>query len=139
MRALRTLTCAVLLAAAPGCIYRHTVEPLDVNLNATRVWLGEREGRSEMMRVSVDGFRAQWGDMSAEKAARDGGLATIEYADIEEWSILGIFTDTKLHLYGRPLSVDSATAQSGMRNQNSDMNGSPSASRPPPSSPQSGP
>ena len=119
MRAPKLWALALLLAAAPGCVYRHTVEPLDVNLNATQVWQGRDDGESEMIRVSIDGVRAQWGDMSVHKAAAEGGLATIDYADLEEWSILGIFTDTRLHLYGRPLD-EPTVAQSGMRSsQNS--------------------
>lgn len=117
MRAPKLWALALLLAAAPGCVYRHTVEPLDVNLNATQVWQDTRDGESDMIRVSIDGVRADWGDMSVETAARTGGLATIDYADVEEWSVLGIVTDTKLHLYGRPLG--GGVAQSGMRSSQS--------------------
>jgi len=42
-----------------------------------------------------------WGDCSIEAAARDGGLARVDYVDYEYLSVLnGFFNRTIVHVYG---------------------------------------
>lgn len=41
------------------------------------------------------------GDCSLTTAAKDGGLTTIEYADYKFHSILGLFSETTVNVYGK--------------------------------------
>ena len=41
-----------------------------------------------------------WGDMSLDAAARNGGITKIHYADHEILSILGVYTQATLIVYG---------------------------------------
>ena len=69
---------------ASGCIVVDVKAPLDTDLNQTQ--LGDKVGRAHMQ--SVLGLVA-WGDAGTQAAAEEGGLTTINHADLEVFSILG--------------------------------------------------
>lgn len=56
--------------------------------------------------VDADGLQAArvasvgWGDMSLQKALKDGQIETFTHADYREISILGIFTQIDIYAYG---------------------------------------
>jgi hypothetical protein len=78
---------AALLALAtltlPGCIYAHVKTYLDTDLNQTK--LGAKVGTSEMQEVLA---LVAWGDASTATAAKNGGITTINHADVEYLAIL---------------------------------------------------
>ncbi len=93
-----SMIAAMLLALVPagGCIYMNVKTPLDTNLGNTN--LGSKVGTSEAK--SVLGLVA-WGDASTQAAAKDGGIATIEHADSEQFAILGfVYARYRTIVYG---------------------------------------
>ncbi len=81
----RPLACLLGLAvlALPGCFYTNIREPLDLDLQQTR--LGAKRGESSNRQIL--GLVA-WGDASTQAAAANGGITTLNHADSEFFSIL---------------------------------------------------
>ncbi len=94
------------LLVAPGCgavglIYTHTTEPLDLNLNRTPIFAeraeaGASDVKSVRYYVSVD-----WNSNAIGDIARENGLHTVYYADLEVLSVLfGLWRQATVHVYG---------------------------------------
>jgi hypothetical protein len=92
-----------------GGIYQHTTQPVDVNFNETPSGLGDARGEARgdswktlVIPLVVVAGRLQfdWGDMSVARAIEQTGFETVHYADLETRSILGIWTQRWLHVYG---------------------------------------
>src|SRR5262245_52565035 len=69
-----------------GYVYSDLRAPLDVDYQATPA--GGKKGVAESM--SIAGLVAI-GDSSAEAAAQNGGVSTIENADYEFFNVLGVY------------------------------------------------
>ncbi|MCA8959601.1 MAG: TRL-like family protein [Planctomycetes bacterium] len=80
---------------APGFIYTNYKAPLDADFDATR--LGSKMGSSEV--TNYLGAVAL-GDASIKAAAMNGGLTTVNHADYEVFSVLGIYSRFKVTVYG---------------------------------------
>ena len=102
-RAAFALLLAALLPLYAGCgaglIYTHRVTPLDRNLRATPVYSGEGKGDVKQIRYSVADVR--WDSNAIGDIARREGIETVYYADMELLSVLGIWTQRTVHIYGR--------------------------------------
>ena len=86
----------LLLPVSSGCLYASYREPLDRNLDETR--LGDTVGTSERRAVL---WLFMWGDAGTQAAAREGGLRVIHHADHEILSVLfGLYFRERLILYG---------------------------------------
>ena len=88
-----------------GCIYSHTVMPLDVNFNETPVHPGRKTDDSwntlRIPLVWVPGYvQIDWGSSGIADAARAQGMTEIDYADLETLSVLGIWTQHWVRVYG---------------------------------------
>ena len=83
----------LLMITSSGCLYTNVTAPLDRDLDATQ--LGSKVGRSQTQ--SVLGLFA-WGNGGTQAAAKNGGITTLNHADVEFFSILGI-------LYSRQRTV----------------------------------
>ena len=79
----------------PGIFFQNTKAPLDVNFNQTKMY--DKQGESSSMSV-LNLFA--FGDCSINKAARNGNVKTIEHADYEYLSILGLFQKFTVIVYG---------------------------------------
>lgn len=98
----------LLLATQTGCvsgmIYSHTTRPLDVDFNNTPVHTGDRGDAWKTLVIPlifVDGqVQFDWGDISVARAMAKANIATVHYADLEERSYLGLWTERWLHVYG---------------------------------------
>ena len=51
--------------------------------------------------LTRDALSVGWGDITLDRAAREGGIREIAYADYELLSFLGIYTRAKVIVYGR--------------------------------------
>lgn len=94
---LRALLIAIPLFAA-GCVYRHTVEPLDVNFDRTPVVKKTEDG--DIRRFKYNVVDVQWHSNAIGDIAAKNGFKKIHYADLETFSILGIWTQNRVHIYG---------------------------------------
>lgn len=80
-----------------GALFTHVREPIDINFNRTPVHSAEgtADWHSVQYYVQID-----WGDNAFGEVAKQAGLSRIHYADLETLSILGVYTQRKVHVYG---------------------------------------
>lgn len=91
-----------------GLIYEHTTRPLDVDFDATPSRLGAppTPGPRDSWRTLVLPLpttpepRFDWGDASIAGAIEDAGFERVYYADLERLSVLRIWTQRWVHVYG---------------------------------------
>lgn len=96
MNLVRTLSVAMLLLLAPGCIYMNVVSPLDTDVQDTT--FGAKVGEADAYQVL--GLVA-WGDRGTKAAADAGGIKTVRHMDIRTFAILGIvYTNWTTIVYG---------------------------------------
>ena len=109
----RTILVAALLLLA-GCsnsvllnngLFMHTVEPLTFNREATKLRETEREavGRIGQFQYPLSSAIAvRLGKNGLGDVAKEHGINTIYYADIERWSaVFGLWSMDIVHVYGR--------------------------------------
>ena len=80
-----------------GWAYTDFRAPLDINYQATPV-NSPKTGKAESM--CILGMVAT-GDASAEAAARNAGISTIEHADYEFFNVLGVYQVYRTVVSGR--------------------------------------
>ena len=94
----------VYLVGATGCVYMHVTEPLDVNFDNTPVHDGRPGHESwNTLRIPVPVmlmFPFDWGTVAIGDAAREAGMTTIHYADLETLRVVGIWTQRWAIVYG---------------------------------------
>lgn len=83
-----------------GRLYTHVTEPLDVDYHDTRA-SGNGPARGDIKRVTYSSLSAVWGENGVGALGRKAGFDEVLYADLEVFSILGIWTQTWVHVYGR--------------------------------------
>lgn len=87
---------ALSLVTLPGCIFAHTKEPLDTDLQQTK--LGAKTGTAKTHEIL---WLVMWGDASTEAAAKSAGITTINHADMEDFVILaGLWWEHTTIVYG---------------------------------------
>ena len=101
MIALRSVLVSLMLLLMPCCgyglIYTHTVKPLDLNQQRTEIARTAKKGdiRHLQFRVGVS-----WSSNAIGDIAKKNGIETIHYADMELLSVLGIWRQYTVHVYG---------------------------------------
>ncbi len=103
------LAAAILLLA--GCsnsllfsngLFMHTVEPLTFNREATKLRETEREAKGRINQFQSAAISVRLGKNGLGDIAKEHGINTIYYADIERWSVLfGLWSQDVVHVYGR--------------------------------------
>ena len=91
----------VLTGCTSGLIYTHITTPLDVNLNNTPVFTGRTgtaKGDTKRIRYYVD---IEWDSNAIGDIMKRAGLTEVYYADLETLSVLGIWTQRYVIVYGR--------------------------------------
>ena len=112
MRIMLAMTLAALALLPAGCvglgasflrprglIYNHTTVPLTVNFNKTPV-SAERPQHGNVKHFRYSYVDIRWDENGIGRIAKQHGIETIYYADKEVLSILGIWTQTYIHIYG---------------------------------------
>jgi hypothetical protein len=85
-----------------GFILTHYKAPLQTNMYETR--LGSKVGVARTQYIRDPVFTQlpliAWGEASVEAAARDAGIKKVEHADYEVLSLLGIYIEFTVRVYG---------------------------------------
>ncbi|MCB9898921.1 MAG: hypothetical protein H6825_13030 [Planctomycetes bacterium] len=84
----------------PGLIYTHVTVPLDTNLSANPVPSGDADQNSKHITVNL--AEVAWDSRGIGDIAKNHGIDHVQYADLEVFSILGIWTQRYVHVYGTP-------------------------------------
>lgn len=114
-RILVALALAPLLSACMvGRIYQHTHEPLDTNFSRTPVFTGKGEvGQAAVSHVHVPMTSVQidllWNSNAIGDVMKRHGLEEVYYADLETFSILGIWNEYTVYAYGKPAAAPAAS------------------------------
>ena len=100
----RAVALSLLLPLLVGCgagrLYRHTTAPLTRNFDATPSGIeGGKEGKRNIKHFSYR-IDFEWDSTALGDAAKAGGLKTLYYADLETISVLGIWNQYFVHVYG---------------------------------------
>jgi hypothetical protein len=97
---------AAVLISSSGCltgaIYTHTTVPLDVNLEDTPQKPERRGGSWKTIMIPLYYVNPQfdWGSTGVGDAVERAGIETVYYADLETLSVLGVWTQRTIHVYG---------------------------------------
>lgn len=86
-------------ACVNGLVYHHTVTPLTRNFNATPA--GPTSGAGDTKHLQLSYVNVLWESNGIGDIAAKLGLQEIDYADLERLSILGVWTQEWVHVYGR--------------------------------------
>ena len=100
----------LLSACQSGLIYTHTWRPLSTNFDRTPVHAAKTEAAAgDVKHLSiplVDGVSAdvQWSSNAIGDVARHEGIEEICYADLETLSVLTVWNQYTVHVYGKPVA-----------------------------------
>ncbi len=83
-----------------GYIVTNITKPLDVNMSRT---LPENADKTvgDLKHFSYSLIDVSWGSYGIGDVARKNGIETIYYADLETVSIIGVWEQYIVHIYGR--------------------------------------
>ena len=99
------LACLPLLSGCmTGHIYQHTFEPLSTNFDRTPACTGTGQSDIDHLHIPLSSIDIDvlWDSNAIADAAKQGGIEEICYADFEEFSILGVWNEYTVHVYGHP-------------------------------------
>jgi len=82
-----------------GILYQHTAAPLTIDQKATPA-VGT-EGVGAIKHIQLSYFGIMWDDAALGDIAREKGLHELYYADVEYLSVLTIWRQYTVHLYGK--------------------------------------
>ena len=87
-----------------GIIFSHTVKPLDINCSQTpRGPANSAKGDIKHLHYYVD---IKWDNNAIGDIARQNGLETVYFVDMETLSVLGLWNQYTVHLYGDSTTMD---------------------------------
>lgn len=101
----RSLLSLALCATLPlggclsGAIYTHTITPLPSDLRNTTS--SDSTAMSDSKDFNYSYVRIVWGGYGIAEAAKAAGLQEVYFADLETLSVLGIWTQQWIHVYGK--------------------------------------
>ena len=83
-----------------GIVFKHIRVPLSEDLVNSPV-IGEHAGGMIVQFYEpVSGFSVEWNSNAIGDVAKRSGLKKVYFADMEIFSVLGIWTYRKVHVYG---------------------------------------
>lgn len=87
-----------------GLVYTHYTRPLTTHFDRTPVGDGfVAEGNVKDLNLRYNAFlfvRVLWDENSIGSIAKQAGFSEIYYADLETFSVLGIWSQYSVHVYG---------------------------------------
>ena len=82
-----------------GIIYTHTVTPLDVNFSQTPK--GVTQCEEDIKHLNLRYISIGWNTTAIGEIAKQNGFEQVYFADIETLSILMIWNQYTVHIYGK--------------------------------------
>ena len=83
-----------------GLIYTNVTKPLTKNFDRTPV-VDDHAGKGDVKELRYNSYlRVIWDDNALGSLAKDAGFSQIYYADLQTFSILGIWTQYRVRVYG---------------------------------------
>ena len=105
MRSFRVvLTASAFMLFLTGCIYTHTVQPLTLDMRHTPVGNIEKEGTIKMIAFPPVFYSiplVAWGSAAIGDVAREQGMKEVYFADVEIFSVLRVWNEYTVHVYGK--------------------------------------
>jgi hypothetical protein len=99
---LRALAATLFLSGCSvGLIYTHTWQPLTLDTHATRITPTSGQGDIKHLVLLYPPLSAAWDDASIGDIAKKKGLNELYFADLEYFSILHIWNQYTVHVYGK--------------------------------------
>jgi hypothetical protein len=92
------LLCLLMAGCTPGFIYTHQTEPLALNFRTTPSGRNAAKGDVKHFSYYVD---VRWDKNGIGEIARKNDIEEIYYADLETFSVLGIWQQRWVHVYGK--------------------------------------
>ncbi|MGE3166956.1 MAG: hypothetical protein AB7O52_18785 [Planctomycetota bacterium] len=99
LAALLGVWCSSLVGCVHGFIYEHTTVPLTRDFQRTPVV--SRSAQSDVKRLEVYRANFVWDSNGIGDIAKQHGLETVYYADLETVNVLGIWNQFKVIVYGK--------------------------------------
>jgi len=82
----------------PAIVYTHTWQPLTLDMNRTKI--GTKSGTGEIKHLQIAVVGVAWDSAAIGDIAQKQGLKEIYSADLEIFSILHIWNQYTVHVYG---------------------------------------
>ena len=100
MRIVAILGALLLSGCMHGLLYENVTEPLTIDFHNTPVGDGF-SGKSDVKEVRYNFYaRVIWDENSIGSIAKEAGFSEIYYADLQTFSILGIWNQYRVRVYG---------------------------------------
>jgi len=101
MRVATLILIAILLVSGctSGLLYTHTWQPLTVDLDRTRVV--STAGAGDIKHIAIYMASVAWDSAAIGDIAKKQGLHELYFADLETFSVLRIWNQYTVHVYGR--------------------------------------
>jgi hypothetical protein len=84
-----------------GIIYTHTWQPLTLDTHNTKIVSTSGEGDIKHVMLFYRQLSAAWDDASIGDIAKKKGLNELYFADLEYFSILHVWNQYTVHVYGK--------------------------------------
>lgn len=84
-----------------GILYTHTWQPLTLDTHTTKLAPTSGEGDIKHLVLLYPPLSAAWDDASIGDIAKKKGLNELYFADLEYFSILHIWNQYTVHVYGK--------------------------------------
>ena len=95
-----TLISALLVSGcASGVIYTHTWLPLTTDMDRTKVV--STEGAGDIKHIAIYMASVAWDSAAIGDIAKKRGLQEFYFADLETFSVLRIWNQYTVHVYGK--------------------------------------
>lgn len=106
MKHVTFLLCALavivlLSGCSVGLVYTHTWQPLTLDMHDTKVVSTSGAGDVKHLVLIYPQYSAAWDDAAIGDIAKKHGLNELYYADLEYLSVLRIWNQYTVHVYGR--------------------------------------
>jgi hypothetical protein len=102
---MRVVLAALVLALGTGCmrglIYTNTTVPLSTNFRDTPA-IASRAAAGDVKELRYRFVELAWDENAIGALARERELAEIYYADLQTFSLFGIWTQRRVRVYGLP-------------------------------------